>query len=109
MASVKESKSHDMGMHAEQLAGRTQQMYFSASAEENFVHAYAYDVDFEKSTEFDCADMETKDININGIRCTPAGLADSRSAADEVYTKVLKKSIVITTNLQILSGRASGL
>ncbi len=64
MASVKESKSYDMGMHAEQLSGRTQQIYFSSSAEENFIHVYAYDVDFEKSTEFDCADMGTTDINI---------------------------------------------
>jgi len=57
-------KSHDMGMHDEQLAGRTQQMYFSPSEDENYEHAYAYDVDFSKATEFDCADMSTTDINI---------------------------------------------
>lgn len=65
MASVsKDHKSHEMGMHEEQLTGRTQQMYFSASAEENFVHAYAYDVDYDKATEFDCGDMDNADINI---------------------------------------------
>ena len=64
MASVKEHKSHDMGMHAEQLAGRTQQIYFSPSAEENFVHAYAYDVEFDKATEFDCAEMSATEANI---------------------------------------------
>ena len=64
MASVnKGHKSHEMGLHEEQLAGRTQQLYFSATEEENFVHAYAYDVDFDKATEFDCADMENTEIN----------------------------------------------
>ena len=29
-------KSHDMGLHAEQLTGRTQQRFFSATEEENF-------------------------------------------------------------------------
>lgn len=52
-----------MGMHEEQLAGRTQQKYFSASEEENFVHAYSYEVDFNKATEFDCADMTNTAIN----------------------------------------------
>jgi methylamine---glutamate N-methyltransferase subunit B len=65
MASVsKDHKSHEMGMHEEQLAGRTQQMYFSPSADENFVHAYAYDVDYDKATEFDCSDMANSEINL---------------------------------------------
>ncbi len=65
MASVnKDHKSHEMGLHDEQLAGRTQQMYFSASEEENFIHAYAYDVDFDKAAEFDCTDMENTEANI---------------------------------------------
>ena len=56
--------SHDMGLHAEQLAGRTQQRFFSASEEENFTYPWAYDVDTAKSAEFDAADMEISDINI---------------------------------------------
>jgi glutamate synthase domain-containing protein 3 len=65
MANVsKDHKSHEMGLHDEQLAGRTQQMYFSASEEENFTHAYADEVDFDKATEFDCADLENTDINV---------------------------------------------
>lgn len=63
MAGVKEHKSHAMGMHDEQLAGRTQQMYFSPTEEENFVHAYAYAVDFDKAAEFDCAKMNNSEIN----------------------------------------------
>ena len=55
--------SHDMGLHEEQLAGRTQQRFFSASEEENFTYPWAYEVDFDKSAEFDAADMEITDIN----------------------------------------------
>jgi len=56
--------SHDMGLHEEQLAGRTQQRFFSASAEENFTYPWSYEVDFDKTAEFDAADMEISDINI---------------------------------------------
>ena len=56
--------SHDMGLHEEQLAGRTQQMFFSASAEENFTYPWSYEVDTDKTAEFDAADMEITDINL---------------------------------------------
>jgi glutamate synthase domain-containing protein 3 len=56
--------SHDMGLHEEQLAGRTQQMFFSATEEENFTYPWAYEVDFDNAAEFDAADMEITDINI---------------------------------------------
>ncbi len=61
---MKDDKSQQMGMHAEQLAGRTQQMYFSASEEENFTYAYAHDVDYDKTAEFDCEKMSNVEINI---------------------------------------------
>jgi glutamate synthase domain-containing protein 3 len=56
--------SHDMGLHEEQLAGRTQQMFFSATEEENFTYPWAYEVDFDKAAEFDAADMEITEINL---------------------------------------------
>ena len=56
--------SHDMGLHQEQLAGRTQQMFFSATEEENFTYPWAYEVDIDKSSEFDAADMEITDVNL---------------------------------------------
>jgi len=56
--------SHDMGLHEEQLAGRTQQRFFSASEEENFTYPWAYEVDFDESAEFDAADMEISEINL---------------------------------------------
>lgn len=65
MANVNEThKSHEMGLHAEQLAGRTQQVFFSPEEEENFVYPGAYDVDFDNQAEFDAQDMEINEINL---------------------------------------------
>jgi glutamate synthase domain-containing protein 3 len=58
------STSHDMGLHEEQLGGRTQQRFFSATEEENFTYPWAYEVDLDKSAEFDAADMEISAINL---------------------------------------------
>ena len=63
MASV-EHKSHDMGLHTEQLSGRTQQRFFDASAQENFTYPWAHEVDFGEQAEFDAADMESTAINL---------------------------------------------
>ena len=57
-------KSHQMGLHHEQLAGRTQQIFFSAAEEENFVYPDACEVDFDRQTEFDAAAMESPEINL---------------------------------------------
>jgi glutamate synthase domain-containing protein 3 len=56
--------SYDMGMHTEQLAGRTQQVFFLPEEEENFTYPDAFDVDFNKRMEIDVADMDTKSINL---------------------------------------------
>lgn len=63
-AGKERTAGHEMGMHTEQLTGRTQQMYFSAEEGENFTYPYAYEVDFNKRAEFDAADMEAKEINL---------------------------------------------
>ncbi|MFQ5786216.1 MAG: GXGXG motif-containing protein [Alphaproteobacteria bacterium] len=60
---TEEQKAHEMGMHTEQLAGRTQQVFFSPSEEENFLYPDGFDVDFNKRAEFDAAEMETTAIN----------------------------------------------
>ncbi|MFQ5755652.1 MAG: GXGXG motif-containing protein [Acidiferrobacterales bacterium] len=65
MAQLKEEqRSQRMGMHTEQLAGRTQQVFFSPEEEENFSYAYAYDVDRNKRAEFDAAKLDSKSINL---------------------------------------------
>ena len=60
----KDSASHEAGMHSEQLAGRSQQVFFSPSADENFLYPGAFDVDFNKRAEVDAADMDTTAINL---------------------------------------------
>jgi glutamate synthase domain-containing protein 3 len=62
--SEQERVSHEMGMHTEQLSGRTQQMFFSASEDENFVYPDAPDVDFNKRAEFDAQQMSSNEINL---------------------------------------------
>jgi len=59
-----EHESHRMGMHTEQLTGRTQQVFFSAEESSNFTYPYAFDVDFNKRTEFDAADLDGKAVNL---------------------------------------------
>ena len=56
--------SHEMGMHTEQLAGRTQQVFFKPEEEENFTYPGAFDVDFNKRTELDAANKNSKTINL---------------------------------------------
>ncbi len=64
MAGVKkEHASYNMGMHTEQLAGRTQQVFFKPEEEENFTYPEAFDVDFNKRTEIDAAEMSARDLN----------------------------------------------
>ena len=57
MASVKEHKSHDMGLHEEVLTGRTQQVFFNPEEAENFFYDDAFDVDFNKRTTIDVANL----------------------------------------------------
>ncbi len=66
MASVNdahEERSHDMGLHNEQLSGRTQQIYFKAAEEENFEYPWVDQVDFNQRAEFDAQDMDPTAIN----------------------------------------------
>jgi len=56
--------SHEMGMHTEQLSGRSQQIFFSPAEEENFTYPHAYDVDFNKRAEIDAAHMPEKAVNL---------------------------------------------
>jgi glutamate synthase domain-containing protein 3 len=53
-----------MGMHTEQLAGRTQQVFFSPSEERNFTYRSGFDVDFNKRAEIDADKMDGKAVNL---------------------------------------------
>ena len=57
-------KSHDMGLHAEQLAGRTQQVFFSPEEGDNYTYPEGFDVDFTKKATIDAAEMEGPAVNL---------------------------------------------
>ena len=66
MANVDTDKrSHEMGLHEEKLAGRTQQVFFEPARDdvERFTYPDSYPVDFDKATEFDAAEMEPTEVN----------------------------------------------
>ena len=60
----REHASHEMGMHTEQLAGRTQQVFFLPEEEANFTYPDAFDVDFNKRMELDAGNMDSRSINL---------------------------------------------
>ena len=60
----REQESHRMGMHTEQLAGRTQQIFFAPEEAENFASPDAFDVDFNKRSEFDVTEMTQQQVNL---------------------------------------------
>ena len=66
MAELKTTDSSlEMGMHTEQLSGRTQQVFFSSEEGDNYTYPWADQVDFDKSTEIDA---ESQDQRRDGAR-----------------------------------------
>jgi glutamate synthase domain-containing protein 3 len=63
MAELSKARTGGAGSGQEQLAGRTQQVFFSASEEENLLYPDAYVVDFSKRAEFDAKEMQSPEIN----------------------------------------------
>lgn len=60
---IEGSVAHEMGMHTEQLAGRTQQMFFDLSEEGGFGYPDGFEVDFNKRGEVDASNMGPKEVN----------------------------------------------
>jgi glutamate synthase domain-containing protein 3 len=63
MASVKDHKSHEMGLHDETLTGRTQQVFFNSEESANFFYDDAYKVDFNKRAEIDVEKLLCLEVN----------------------------------------------
>ena len=63
MASVKDHKSHELGLHQEVLTGRTQQVFFNPEEVENFYYHDSYDVDFNKRTTIDVKKLDCVAVN----------------------------------------------
>ncbi len=60
---AQEQLSHEMGMHTEQLAGRSQQIFFDLEAEGGFAYFDVLDVDFNKRAEIDAANLAAAQVN----------------------------------------------
>jgi len=76
MATLKEDKSHDMGLHEEQLKGRTQQRFFSVDESENLTYFHSFDVDTSKSASIDALDMTPREINREIRELMEKGIGD---------------------------------
>ena len=58
------TKATELGMHTEQLAGRTQQRFFRPEEETRFTYPHAFEVDFDRRAEIDAAELEPPAINL---------------------------------------------
>jgi methylamine---glutamate N-methyltransferase subunit B len=58
------TKATELGMHTEQLAGRSQQRFFHSEEQERFTYPQSFEVDFKKRAQFDAGSMSTRDINL---------------------------------------------
>ncbi len=63
MAKLKKDKSHEMGLHQEQLKGKTQQRFFSIDESENLTYFQSNEVDTSKTATIDALDMTPREIN----------------------------------------------
>lgn len=63
MAELAQRQSR-VGLDTEQLAGRTQQIFFSPEEVENYFHPDTLAVDFNKRAEFDAAALDSRQINL---------------------------------------------
>ena len=64
MATLKDTKSHDMGLHEESLKGRTQQRFFSVDETSNLTYFNSFEVDTDKAATIDALEMTPREINI---------------------------------------------
>jgi glutamate synthase domain-containing protein 3 len=58
------TKATELGMHTEQLAGRSQQRFFHSEEQERFTYPQSFEVDFKKRTQLDAGPMSTREINL---------------------------------------------
>ena len=60
---TQEERVKDLGMTSEQLTGRSMFMEFDPGETERFEYPWAPQVDFNKRTELDTADMTSTEVN----------------------------------------------
>jgi glutamate synthase domain-containing protein 3 len=64
MATIKDTKSHEMGLHEESLKGRTQQRFFSVDESSNLTYFNSFEVDTDKTATIDALELTPREINI---------------------------------------------
>ena len=67
LGTSQEDRARDFGMMSEQLSNRSMETFFEPAEDENLVYPWAPDVDFNKRTEIDAADITVTEVN-NQIR-----------------------------------------
>ncbi len=63
----------ETGMHQERLGDRAQHVFFKAEEEENFTYPDSYEVDYNKRTTIDVADMDARAVNGRIRECMQQG------------------------------------
>jgi methylamine---glutamate N-methyltransferase subunit B len=58
------TKATELGMHTEQLAGRTQQRFFRPEEEARFTYPDGFEVDFDRRADIDANDLDSSAINL---------------------------------------------
>ena len=64
MGQLNQDKSQLMGLHGEQLSGRTQQQFFSVDESANLTYPFSFEVDFNKKEVIDAEDLTPTEINL---------------------------------------------
>ena len=76
MAELRKETSQEMGLHEEQLKGRTQKKFFSIDESENLTYFHSFDVDTSKSATIDALDMTPREINREIRELMEKGIGD---------------------------------
>ena len=76
MAELKKDSSYEMGLHQEQLKGRTQQKFFSIDESANLTYFHSFEVDTNKSATIDALDMTPREINREIRALMESGIGD---------------------------------
>ena len=95
MAKLKKDKSHEMGLHEEQLKGRTQQRFFSIDESANLTYFHSFDVDTNKSATIDALEMTPREINREIRALMEKGIGDITVDNPVSYTHLTLPTILL--------------
>ena len=76
MAELKKETAQEMGLHDEQLKGRTQKKFFSIDESENLTYFHSREVDTSKTATIDARDMTPREINREIRELMEKGIGD---------------------------------